>query len=55
MTLEVGEVKGPFDFFGRERMLIGLRHPADIYHGGLDLTALASRDLASLKAIVGSG
>lgn len=52
MTIAVGEVVGPLKFFGRERMLIGLRHPADIYHGSLELTLRETVDLDSLIAFV---
>jgi len=54
INLAAGEVTGPFDFFGRQRMLLGLRHPADVYHGSLELTSLAPRDLAALVAMLAS-
>jgi hypothetical protein len=52
MTLAVGDVIGPMEFFGRERMLIGLRHPADVYHGSLELTVPNSADRERLVAFL---
>lgn len=48
MNLAEREVRGPIEFFERDRYLIGLRHPADIYHGGLELTSLSADDLRSM-------
>jgi len=50
VDLAVDQVIGPLEFFGRDRMLIGLQHPADIYHGDLDLTRLGTEKLAVLQA-----
>jgi hypothetical protein len=48
--LAVSQVTGPLEFFGHDRMLIGLRHPADFYHGDLELTDLGADNLAALQA-----
>jgi hypothetical protein len=50
LTLRQGEVKGPIDFFERQRWLVGLKHPADVYHGNVELTTLTPVDLAALVA-----
>jgi len=50
VDLAVDQVIGPVEFFGRERMLVGLRHPADVYHGSLELNAMKPDDLAALQA-----
>jgi hypothetical protein len=52
ITIAVGDIMGPLEFFGRERMLIGLRHPADIYHGSLELAVRKAADLESLIAFL---
>jgi hypothetical protein len=52
MSLAVGDVIGPVEFFGRERMLLGLKHPADIYHGSLELAVRNSTDLERLVAFL---
>jgi hypothetical protein len=49
VDLAVDQVIGPVEFFGRDRMLIGLRHPADVYHGNLELTGLGAEKLAALR------
>jgi hypothetical protein len=48
VNLAVNEVTDPVEFFGRERILIGLKHPADVYHGDRDLTALGKVKLSAL-------
>jgi hypothetical protein len=54
MTLNVGDVMGTLEFFGRERMLIGLRHPADVYHGSRELAVQNSADLETLVTFLAS-
>jgi hypothetical protein len=53
VDLAVDQVIGPLEFFWRDRMLIGLRHPADFRHGDLDLTRLGAHNLAALQSRIG--
>jgi len=49
LDLREGRVVGPIEFYGRDRLLVGLRHPADVYHGSLQLSAiLEAKDVTRL-------
>ena len=52
VNLREGDVRGPIEFFGRERMLVGLRHPADFYRGSLYLDVLVPAGLDSLQSFL---